>query len=202
MSASQQDQSMNRRDVLCTGGATVFATLLASLLGDSKPVRAQVISGTVPEVDRVSVRVVIDNYQFAVAPGKKAGPVDIQHFGWGLSGNKPPGRTLVSEFGLAMHAESKRGSETRNVLMDFGFTPEALINNAGLLGIDPAKLDALLLSHGHYDHFGGLVGFLQQNKGKLKAKLPFYVGGEDCFCARVGRAASPRQLRYLGPQGA
>jgi 7,8-dihydropterin-6-yl-methyl-4-(beta-D-ribofuranosyl)aminobenzene 5'-phosphate synthase len=143
-----------------------------------------VISGTVPEVDRVSVRVVIDNYQFAVAPGKKAGPIDIQHFGWGLSGNKPPGRTLVSEFGLAMHAESKRGSETRNVLMDFGFTPEALTNNAGLLGIDPTKLDALILSHGHYDHFGGLVGFLQQNKGKLKAKLPFYVGGEDCFCAR------------------
>jgi 7,8-dihydropterin-6-yl-methyl-4-(beta-D-ribofuranosyl)aminobenzene 5'-phosphate synthase len=42
----------------------------------------------------------------------------------------------------------------------------------------------LLLSHGHYDHFGGLVGFVQQSKGKLKAKLPFYVGGEDCFCSR------------------
>ena len=27
-------------------------------------------------------------------------------------------------------------------------------------------------------------GFLQQTKGKLKAKLPFYVGGEDCFCSR------------------
>jgi 7,8-dihydropterin-6-yl-methyl-4-(beta-D-ribofuranosyl)aminobenzene 5'-phosphate synthase len=174
----------HRRHVLCGGGASVFAAMMASLLGGSKPVHAQTIAGTVPEVDRVSVRIVIDSYQFAVAAGKKMGPVDVQHFGWGLSGDKPPGRTLISEFGLSMHAESQRGNETRNVLMDFGFTPEALVNNIHLLAIDPAKLDALVLSHGHYDHFGGLVGFLQQSKGNLKAKLPFYVGGEDCFCSR------------------
>ena len=59
-----------------------------------------------------------------------------------------------------MHAESKRGRETRSLLMDFGFTAEALNNNINLLAIDPAELDALVLSHGHYDHFGGLVGFL------------------------------------------
>ena len=158
--------------------------MMTSLLGTSKPVYAQTIAGSVPEVDRVSIRVVVDSYQFAVAAGKKVGPVDIQHFGWGLSRDKPPGRTLISEFGLSMHAESSRGGETRNLLMDFGFTPEALNNNIRLLGIDPKELDALVLSHGHYDHFGGLVGFLQQNRGALKAKLPFYVGGEECFCSR------------------
>ena len=88
-------------------------------------------------MDRVSIRVVVDSYQFAVAAGKKVGPVDIQHFGWGLTRDKPPGRTLISEFGLSMHAESRRGSETRNLLMDFGFTPEALNNNINLLGIRP-----------------------------------------------------------------
>ena len=46
-----------------------------------------------------------------------------------------------AEFGLSMHAETRRGTETRSVLMDFGFTPEALINNTNLLGIDPAGLD-------------------------------------------------------------
>ena len=41
-------------------------------------------------------------------------------------------------------------------------TPDAIVNNANLVGIDPAALDALVLSHGHYDHFGGLAGFLSK----------------------------------------
>jgi 7,8-dihydropterin-6-yl-methyl-4-(beta-D-ribofuranosyl)aminobenzene 5'-phosphate synthase len=157
--------------------------MMGSLLAGSKPARAQAITGSVPEVDHLSVRVVVDSYQLAIIAGKKVGPVDVQNFGWGLS-DKPPGRTLISEFGLSMHAESQLGGEMRNVLLDFGFTPEALVTNMALLGIDPAKLDALVLSHGHFDHFGGLAGFLRHNKDKLKAKLPFYVGGEDCFCSR------------------
>jgi len=85
---------------------------------------------------------------------------------------------------LALHVESTRGSETRQVLIDFAYTAETLLNNLLLAGIDPTKLDALALSHGHYDHFGGMVGFLLANKGKLKAGLPFYLGGEECFCTR------------------
>jgi 7,8-dihydropterin-6-yl-methyl-4-(beta-D-ribofuranosyl)aminobenzene 5'-phosphate synthase len=162
----------------------MFGAMVASLLGGSKPVRARAIDGAVPEVDAVSVRVVVDSYQFAVAASKQTGSVDIQHFGWGLSKDKPPSRTLISEFGLSLHAESKRGNETRNLLMDFGFTAQALNNNVDLLAIDTTALDALVLSHGHYDHFGGVVGFLQQNKGKLKTRLPLYIGGEECFCAR------------------
>jgi 7,8-dihydropterin-6-yl-methyl-4-(beta-D-ribofuranosyl)aminobenzene 5'-phosphate synthase len=156
--------NLHRRDVLCGGGAYVFTAMLASLLRGSKAVRAQTIASDVPEVDRVSIRVVVDSYQFAVAADKKIGSVDVQHFGWGLGPDRPPGRTLIGEFGLSMHAQSQRGSETRNLLMDFGFTAEAVNNNLDLLGIDPVDLDALVLSHGHYDHFGGLVGFLRRRR--------------------------------------
>jgi 7,8-dihydropterin-6-yl-methyl-4-(beta-D-ribofuranosyl)aminobenzene 5'-phosphate synthase len=100
-----------------------------------------------------------------------------------------------------MHTESQRGGETRNILMDIGFTPGALVNNVDLLGIDPAALDALVLSHGHYDHFGGVVGLLQAHNGKLKAGLPLYVGGEECFCSRVDGTAGARRLRRARPQG-
>jgi 7,8-dihydropterin-6-yl-methyl-4-(beta-D-ribofuranosyl)aminobenzene 5'-phosphate synthase len=180
----REDSPISRRDVLCGGGAGVLTAMIAALLGEAKPVRAETVSGSVPEIDALAVRVVVDNYQFAVAPGRTQEGIEIQHFGWGIRQDTPPGRTLVSEFGLALHVESRRGTQTRSALVDFGFTPEALINNTELLGVDPAQLDALVLSHGHYDHFGGLVGFLQKHKSRLKPKLPLYVGGEDCFCSR------------------
>lgn len=187
-----QCNAIHRRDVVCGGGAAMFSAIVATLMGSAKPARAETIAGKVPEIDRVAVRVVVDSYQFAVAPSRKLADVEIEHFGWGIRSGKPPGKTLISEFGLSMHAESRRGTETRNVLMDFGFTPEALVNNANLVGIDPAALDALVLSHGHYDHFGGLAGFLKQNNGKLKAKLPIYVGGEEAFCSREWTAPPVR----------
>lgn len=187
-----QCNAIHRRDVVCGGGAVLFSAIVATLMGGAKPVRAETIAGKVPEIDRVAVCVVVDSYQFAVAPSQKVSDVEIEHFGWGIGGGKPPGKTLISEFGLSMHVESQRGTETRNVLMDFGFTPDALVNNANLVGIDPAALDALVLSHGHYDHFGGLAGFLRQNNSKLKAKLPIYVGGEEAFCSREWTAPPVR----------
>ena len=184
--------ALHRRDVVCGGGAAMFGAIVTALMGSSKPVKAETIAGAVPELDGVAVRVVVDSYQFAVAPSRKLADVDIQHFGWGISADRPPGKTLISEFGLSMHAETRRGTETRNVLIDFGFTPEALVNNTNLVGVDPARLDALVLSHGHYDHFGGLAGFLRENNAKLKAKLPIYIGGEEAFCSREWTAPPVR----------
>jgi 7,8-dihydropterin-6-yl-methyl-4-(beta-D-ribofuranosyl)aminobenzene 5'-phosphate synthase len=86
----------------------------------------------------------------------------------------------------AFHFTSKLGGagEVRNALIHFGITPEVLLNNLAILKIDPASFDALDLSHRHYDHFAGLVGFLAAIKGRLKTNTPFFVGGEDCFCTR------------------
>ena len=71
-----------------------------------------------------------------------------------------------------MHCESKAGDETRHVMIDFGYTPEALLNNMDIIGVDPALFDAMVLSHGHYDHFGGMVGFLGYDAVRRLERLP------------------------------
>jgi 7,8-dihydropterin-6-yl-methyl-4-(beta-D-ribofuranosyl)aminobenzene 5'-phosphate synthase len=54
--------------------------------------------------------------------------------------------------------------------------------------IDPAQVDALILSHGHFDHYGGLIGFLEARREHMRKDLRLYTGGEDIFCQRVGRS--------------
>jgi 7,8-dihydropterin-6-yl-methyl-4-(beta-D-ribofuranosyl)aminobenzene 5'-phosphate synthase len=54
------------------------------------------------------------------------------------------------------------------------------------LKIDFEKFEALGLSHGHMDHWGGLVELLKSRKGKIPKELPFYVG-EETFAERFSR---------------
>jgi 7,8-dihydropterin-6-yl-methyl-4-(beta-D-ribofuranosyl)aminobenzene 5'-phosphate synthase len=181
--AGRKIGAMSRRKVLCAGASTVLWTTIAGLLGSAKPARAQALGGQVPTVYRLSVRVVTDSYYLAFAQNQTVGGMEVQRFRIPPS-DQPPGRALLSEFGLAWHVESTRGGETRNIMLDFGFTGDTLNNNLDLYGIVPEKVDAMMLTHGHYDHFGGMVGFLAKHRSKLKAGLPFYVGGEEAFCTR------------------
>ena len=175
--------SVGRRAVLRGGGAAAVAVALDVLFGGLKRAQAQEAGVAVPEISRLAVRVVTDSFQIAIAPSFKRDNIVVERFGWAL-GDAPPDKAIVSEFGLSLHAASVRGDETRNVLIDFGFTSNALNNNLELLGVDPSMLDALVLSHGHYDHFGGMAGFLRAAEGKVKPGTPFVIGGEECFCAR------------------
>lgn len=175
-----------RRRLLRSAPGSMAWALAGGLGGSSRLALAQpVTAGKVPEVDRLAIRVVTDSYHHAFEPPRTLGDLRVDRVGTLLSRTGDP-RTLLNEWGLSLHLESARGSEERQVLIDFGFTPETLNNNLGLLGIDPAKLDALLLSHGHYDHFGGLVGFLKAHRAHLRSDLPFILGGEECFCSREG----------------
>lgn len=175
----------SRRSLLRAGSSSLAMMAAGGLFG-ARVAQARTLDSpaAVPVVDKLAVRVVTDSYHHAFEPGRMQGPVLVQRLGFAVSPRTPPQRTLQNEWGLALHLESTRGAETRQVLVDFAYTSETLLNNLLLAGIDASKLDALALSHGHFDHFGGMVGFLRANKGKLKAGLPFYLGGEECFCTR------------------
>jgi 7,8-dihydropterin-6-yl-methyl-4-(beta-D-ribofuranosyl)aminobenzene 5'-phosphate synthase len=169
---------------LCAGGAGFVSAMIATMVANAQTARARTLGRAAPEVDRLAVRIVTDNIVIQFVPNEERDGLTIERRGGNTKPDRPPRHALNGEWGLAMHAQSTIGGEERNVLVDFGYTPEVLNNNLAILGIDPATFDAMVLSHGHYDHFGGMVGFLNANKGKLKSKLPFFVGGEDCFCIR------------------
>src|SRR5271169_6134445 len=66
-------------------------------------------------------------------------------------------------------------------------TPDVYANNLEILKIDVSQVDALIISHGHFDHVGGLMGFLEGYRARMRKALPLYTGGEDDFCSRFNR---------------
>lgn len=192
---SDDADSPARGNVLAAMGVGGLG-LAGGVLSNMRVAPAPALKGAPPEVDRLSVQVVTDSYHHQFEASGKFGEVAVQRYQRPPSSGLP--RTLQNEWGLALHLASARGAETRQLLVDFGFTGDTLNNNLDLLGIDTAKLDAMLLSHGHYDHFGGMVGFLAAHKEKLKPGLPFYLGGEECFCSReTGAVDAPSNFGAL-----
>lgn len=131
-----------------------------------------------PVVDHLTVRVVVDSTYERFMPATTHPVVTVEHL------KRIPGRqmsTLAAEWGLSLHLESASGGEKARYLLDFGYTPEILNRNFDLLGIEPQRLNGLILSHGHRDHYGGLDGFVRQYRTHMREDMSLIVGGEDVF---------------------
>ena len=131
-----------------------------------------------PVVDTLSVRVVVDSFYERFVPKSEHPMAGIEHVG------RVPGRqmtTFAAEWGLSLHLAAVKDGAKAEFLLDFGFTPEILNRNFDLLDIDPGKLNGLILSHGHRDHFGGLDGFVGQHRTRMRDDIALYVGGETVF---------------------
>ena len=133
---------------------------------------------TAPVVSSLSVRVVVDSVfdQFML---KATHPMcTIEHVGRIRNNFRS---TLAGEWGLSLHLESRADSATAQYLLDFGYTREILVRNFDLLGIEPERLNGLILSHGHRDHYGGLPGFVTRYRDRMRDDLRLFVGGKETF---------------------
>jgi len=170
---------LRRRDFLrhagcALGSAAAFAAFPRHAFAASPAMPAPP-----PVVDRLKVRVVLDTMHDIFISGEAHPMVGVERTRL-LNNSKH--LTLGGEWGLSLHLESQRNGEMQRYLLDFGYTPEVLTRNVELLEIDPAALDALILSHGHLDHYGGLTGFLAKYRERMRGELKLFAGGETNFC--------------------
>ncbi len=69
-----------------------------------------------------------------------------------------PVRHFMAEQGFSVMVETDAGQK---VLFDAGASEAALLNNLRSMGAEPKDFSAVFISHGHYDHVGGLVPFIE-----------------------------------------
>ncbi len=79
------------------------------------------------------------------------------------------GSAFWGEHGLSFHIETDKGS----ALLDTGRSEAVFLHNLGLLGKHPRDVDALILSHAHYDHTGAVDTVLTLHPG-----LPLFASPE------------------------
>ncbi len=90
---------------------------------------------------------------------------------------------LLAEHGLSCLIKVGVGSEAHIVLMDAAVTQTCLFNNAALLKADLGRIKAVILSHGHSDHFLGLFELLKLIGKERDKGVPFDIH-PDAFLER------------------
>lgn len=175
--------AVSRRSILGAAAGSVL-TCTAMVRSSSGAIVPRIDA---PVVDKLVIQVIVDGAHDIFIPEQKVPGLAIKQNR--LQGGTAFRDTLQSEWGLSLHLVSQKGAETKRFLLDFAYTPDVLNNNIALLGIDLPAIDAMVLSHGHLDHWGGLPGFLQKHRAAMRPDLKLYLGGEDAFCRRVARAS-------------
>jgi 7,8-dihydropterin-6-yl-methyl-4-(beta-D-ribofuranosyl)aminobenzene 5'-phosphate synthase len=137
-------------------------------------------SVTLREIDKIEITILVDNYSDLLLPDAPM----VKRM------RVMPPQAPLAEHGLACLISAYVGSERRTVLMDGGISGICLQHNARLLNASVAiqrreighrldQIEAVVLSHGHFDHFSGLADLLSE----MGIAMPFIVH-PDAFVER------------------
>ncbi|PID96860.1 MAG: MBL fold metallo-hydrolase [Actinomycetales bacterium] len=148
-------------------------------------------------VDEVSVTTLVDNVYDGLltdSDGVTRTPMQAhrppaRHFDTGYAWGG-----LRAEHGFAALVTVRRGESTWRVLFDTGLTPDGMIDNADRMQIDLRDVQAVLLSHGHFDHAGGLLGLGERLAGRSTGSMPLVLHPFAFTPRRLAVPGSPELL--------
>ena len=129
-------------------------------------------------VDEIVITTLVNNVYDGLLAGDErttraplsAGVAQAPQFETGVT---PVG--LMAEHGFSALVSVRRAATTTTLLFDTGLSPDAMVTNAGRLGADLSQIQAVVLSHGHFDHAGGLAG-LAGRRGTRSLPMVIHPG--------------------------
>lgn len=128
-------------------------------------------------VEKARITVVVDNHVDALLTERP----DVERFTMLKHFVPPHGEPICTENGISYWIELHRDGRRHHVMFDTSLTSHVLLHNLRALGRSVDQLDQVVLSHGHPDHFGGLMGLLHARRRPLPvvvhpdAFLPKYI---------------------------
>ncbi len=127
----------------------------------------------IPVLQAVTIEILVDNFFDVFEPSRP-----------GIVERVVPGRLkkpLLAAHGLAYLITLNHRGKLSRILMDAANSPLPLFNNLEALEHDVNEIDAVVLSHGHPDHYGGLFEFLAKRTGP---PIPVYLH-KDVFLPKI-----------------
>jgi 7,8-dihydropterin-6-yl-methyl-4-(beta-D-ribofuranosyl)aminobenzene 5'-phosphate synthase len=161
---------------------------------------------TLPEADEVEVTTMVDNTFDALLASAEGVTRPPRGVGRVAAGQFTDGETtagLRAEHGYSALVTVRSGDTSSTLLFDTGASPDALTVNAERLGIDAGAVAGIVLSHGHFDHTGGLSG-LARLRGRSGLPLTVHPavwtrrrlelpGGQELDMPTLSRGALERE---------
>jgi 7,8-dihydropterin-6-yl-methyl-4-(beta-D-ribofuranosyl)aminobenzene 5'-phosphate synthase len=122
-------------------------------------------------VDGVEITVLMDNATDPLLVDQEA----VARINWpkALAGGLPTSSArvspdsgvpdaLIAEPGFSALVRIERDGRQRTLLFDTGVSPSGMVENMRRLGIAPAEVEVIVLSHGHWDHVTGMEGLVRE----------------------------------------